>query len=84
MLDRQLTFKQHLEGLCGKVRACNGLLHLLARSTRGAHASVLRTSVLGLVYSAAEYAPAWCRSTHPKKLDVVSNDKLWPFLAAGT
>ena len=43
----------------------------------GAHASVLRTSALGLVYSATEYAaPAWCRSTHTKKLDVSLNDTL--------
>jgi len=77
MLDRQLTFRQRLEGLCGKVRTRNYLLRLLAGSTWGAHTSVLRTSALGLVYSAAEYAaPAWCRSTHTKKLDVALNDTL--------
>jgi len=77
MLDRQLTFKQHLEGLCGKVRAHNYLLCLLAGSTWGVHASVLRTSVLSLVYSATEYAtPAWCRSIHTEKLDVALNDTL--------
>jgi len=54
MLDRQLTFRQRLEGLCGKVRTRNYRLRLLAGSTWGAHASVLRTSALGLVYSAAE------------------------------
>jgi len=56
-LDRQLTFRQHLEGLCGKVIARNYLLPLLAGSTRGAHASVLLGSALALIYSAAEYAP---------------------------
>ena len=67
-LDRQLTFKQRFKSLCGKVRARNCLLRLLAGSTWGANASVLRTSALGLVYSAAEHAaPAWCRSTHTKK-----------------
>ena len=76
-LDRQLTFRQHLDGLCGKVRALNCLLRLLAGSTWGAHASVLRTSALGLVYSAVEYAaPAWCHSTHTKKLDVALNDAM--------
>jgi len=39
-LDRQLTFRQHLEGLCGNVRARNCLLRLLASSTWGARASV--------------------------------------------
>jgi len=76
-LDRQLTFKQRFKSLCGKVRARNCLLRLLAGSTWGANASVLRTSALGLVYSAAEHAaPAWCRSTHTKKLDVALNDTL--------
>ena len=75
-LDRQLTFRQHLN-LCGKVRARNCLLRLLAGSTWGAHASVLRTSALGLVCSSAEFAaPAWCRSTHTKKLDVALNGTL--------
>jgi len=37
----------------------------------GTHASVLRTSALALVYSAAGYVvSAWCHSTHAKKLDV--------------
>jgi len=77
ILDRQPTFKQHLEGLSGKVRARNCLLRLLAGSAWGANASVLRTSALALVYSAAEYAsPAWFRRTHTKKLDVALNDKL--------
>jgi len=74
-LDRQLTFKQHLEGLCDNVRARNCLLRLLVGSTWGANTPVPRTLALGLVYSAAEYAaPAWCRSTHTKKLDVALND----------
>jgi len=73
MFDPQLTFRQHLEGLCGKVRARNCLLRLLADSTT----SVLRTSALELVYSATEYAaPASCRSTQTKKLDVALNDTL--------
>ena len=77
MPDRQLTFRQHLEGLCGKVRARNCLPRLLAGSTWGVHASVLRTSALALAYSAAEYAaPAWCRSTHTKKLDAALNDTM--------
>jgi len=53
--DCQLTFRQHLEGLCVKVRVRNCLLRLLAGSTWGAHASVLQTSVLVLVYSAVQH-----------------------------
>ena len=37
----------------------------------------LRTGALALVYSAAEYAsPAWCRSTHTRKLDVALNNTM--------
>ena len=67
-MDRQLTFKQHIEALRGKVASRNNLLRRLAGSSWGAYTSTLRTGALALVYSAAEYAaPAWCRSTHVKK-----------------
>jgi len=49
MLDRQLTFKQHLKGLCSKVRACDCLLRVLAGSTWGAHSCSANFNVdLGL------------------------------------
>ena len=76
-MDRQLTFKQHIEALRGKVASRNNLLRRLAGSSWGAYTSTLRTGALALVYSAAEYAaPAWCRSTHVKKLDVTLNDTM--------
>ena len=76
-LDRQLTFKQHIEALRGKVTSRNDLLRRLACSSWGAHTRTLRTGALALVYSAAEYAaPAWCRSSHVKKLDVTLNDTM--------
>ena len=50
-LDGQLTFRQPLERLCGNVRAGNCLLRLLAGSTWGDHASILRTAALALVYT---------------------------------
>ena len=50
---------------------------LLVHSGELTHVLRLRTGALALVYSAAEYAaPAWCRSTHVKKLDVTLNDTL--------
>ena len=56
------------------MNARNGLLRCLAGSSCGAYISTLRTGSLALVYSAAEYAsPAWCRSTHTRKLDVALN-----------
>ena len=67
-LDRQLTYRQHLESLRAKVSSRNNLLRRLAGSSWGASASTLRTGALALVYSAAEYAsPAWSRSAHAKK-----------------
>ncbi len=76
-LDRQLTYKEHLKALCAKVSARNNLLCHLAGSSCGASTSTLRTSALALVYSAAEYSsPAWCRSSHVKKLDVTLNDTM--------
>ena len=60
-----------------KVNARNGLLRCLAGSSWGAYTSTLRTGALALVYSADEYAsPAWCRSTHTRKLDVALNDTM--------
>ena len=43
----------------------------------GAGAKTLRTAVLSLIYSTAEYcAPAWCRSAHTRLIDSVLNDVL--------
>ena len=68
-LDRQLTYKQHLDSLRAKVSSRNNLLRRLAGSSWGASPSTLRTGALALVYSAAEYAsPAWSRSAHAKKI----------------
>ena len=59
------------------MNARNGLLRCLAGSSWGAYTSTLRTGALALVYSAAEYAsPAWCPSTHTRKLDVALNDTM--------
>ena len=76
-LDRQLTYKEHLKSITAKVSSRNNLLRRLAGSMWGASATTLRTSALALVYSAAEYAsPAWCRSSHAKKLDTALNDTM--------
>ncbi|XP_072169950.1 uncharacterized protein [Diadema setosum] len=76
-LDRQLTFKHHLESLRAKVSSRNNLLRRLAGSSWGANTSTLRTRALALVYSAAEYAAsAWCRSVHTHKLDTTLNETL--------
>ena len=76
-LGRQLTYCQHLEGLRSKISARNNLLRCLAGTSWVAKTLTLRTSALAVVYSAAEYStPAWCRSKHTRKLDVVLNDTM--------
>ena len=67
-LDRQLTYRQHLEGLRSKVSAGNSLIRCLAGTSCGAKTSTLRISTLAVAYSVAKYAaPAWCRSKHTRK-----------------
>ena len=76
-LDRQLTYRQHIEGLRGKVMARSNFIRCLSGSTWGANAKTLRTAALAIVYSSAEYAtPVWSRSSHTKKLDVSLNDTM--------
>ena len=49
-LDRQLTYRQHLELLCAKVFSRNKLLRRLAGSSWGASPSTLIIGALTLVY----------------------------------
>lgn len=76
-MDRTLTFKQHLEGLERKLSSRINIIRKLAGSTWGADPSTLRSSVLALVYSTAEYcAPIWLNSSHTYKVDVQLNNAL--------
>ena len=69
-LDRQLTYRNHLEGCANKIAKRNCLLRKLAGTSWGASQTVLRTSSLALCYSVAEYcAPVWTRSSHTNKVD---------------
>ena len=76
-LDRALTYRHHLEALSKKLFTHVSLLRRLAGSGWGAGAKTLRTAVLSLIYSTAEYcAPAWRRNAHTRLLDSVLNDAL--------
>ena len=76
-LDRLLTFRHHLEALRKKLSTRVSLLRRLAGSGWGAGAETLRSSVLSLVYSIAEYyAPVWCRRTSTRLIDRILNDAL--------
>ena len=55
MLDRSLTYRQHLESLRKKLTSRVALLRRLAGCGWGAGATTLRTATLALVHSTAEY-----------------------------
>lgn len=77
VLDRSLTSKQHLEQTAAKIQARNNLLRRLAGISWGANFTLLRTSVLSLAFSVAEYcSPAWHNSSHTKKVDTALNNSM--------
>ena len=68
-LDGQLTFRQHLKGVCANVTVRNNLL----QRHGGADTLTNRTIALAVVYSAVEYTyPIWCCSKHTMKLGICS------------
>ena len=74
-LDRILSYKQHLEGLKGKVEARNNIMRKLTTTKWGANASTLRSTGLALCFSTAEYAcSTWGRSAHAKKINMALNN----------
>ena len=76
-LDRTLSFKYHLEKLGKKLNSRINIIRKLASTSWGADVDTLRTSTIGLVYSAAEYcAPVWTNSSHTYKVDVQLNKVL--------
>ena len=76
-LERQLTYRQHLEGLRSVVSARNRMIRCLAGTSWSAKTLTLLISALAVAYRVAEYAaPAWCRSKHKRKLDVALNDTM--------
>ena len=69
ILDRTLSYKEHIHNTKMKVATRNNLLRKLS-SKWGANASTIRTTALALCYSVAEYAaPVWARSSHSHKLN---------------
>jgi len=76
-LDRTLSYREHLTKTAGKLKNRNNLLMKLAGSTWGASTNTLRSPVLTLCYSAAEYcAPVWSRSAHTSQVDVQLNSTM--------
>ena len=76
-LDRSLAFRSHLTKLKCKISARVALIRRLACTNWGASFCTLRTSVMALVLSAAEYcAPVWTQSAHTRRVDVPLHDAL--------
>ncbi|KAI5729094.1 hypothetical protein M8J77_025260 [Diaphorina citri] len=77
VLDRSLTFKEYLNKTALKLQTRNNLIQKLTNTSWGAHADVLRTSALALVYSTAEYcSPVWLQSCHTQRVDVQLNSTM--------
>jgi len=77
MLDRTLSFREHLTKTAGKLKNRSNLLMKLTGSGWGANAETLWTSALALCYSVAEYcAPVWSRSPHTGLVDVPLNSTM--------
>ena len=69
-LDRSLTYNPALTKLSEKLKPRINLIQKLAGTDWGANGDILRTAVLSLVYSVAEYcAPVWYRSSHLNKVN---------------
>jgi len=78
MLNRSLTYCQHLESLRKKLTSPRvALLRRLADSGLGARATTLRTATPALAHPTAEHcAPVWCRSAHTCLTDPAINNAL--------
>ena len=75
ILDRTLSFRQHLIDTAAKTSSRCSLLKRLTGSKWGADFTTLRTTALGLCFSVAEYcSPVWGNSAHCSKLDASLNE----------
>lgn len=73
-MDRSMIYQPNLEKLSQKLKSRNNLIQKLASTNMGANGKSLRTAVLSLVFSTAEYcAPVWYNRSHVHKVDVQLN-----------
>jgi hypothetical protein len=76
-LDRTLTNNAHLTKTSKKISARMNIVRKLPATGWGAGTETLRTAVLAIVYSTAEYcAPVWLNSVHISKIDVQLNNAM--------
>ena len=71
-LDRSLTLRHHLVALNKKTNFARHTVAATCKLRMECWCQTLRTVVLSLVYSRAEYcAPVWCRGAHTRFIDSV-------------
>ncbi len=69
-LDRNLSFKEHITKLKGKLTPRNSLLSKLGTTSWGTGPKTLKQTALALFYSTADYCGPICeRSCHDHKID---------------
>lgn len=74
VLDRSLTYKNHIESIKRKIKSRINIINNLAGTSWGASFNTLKTTALALVYSVAEYcSPVWLNSQHSSKIDIEIN-----------
>jgi len=77
ILDRSLTYKEHLEKLSMKLRTRLNIIRMLAGTEWGASPDTLRISTLSLMYNTMNYSsPVWINSAHTNKIDTQINAAL--------
>ena len=77
ILDRTLSYHQHLLNTAAKIRKRCNLLQKLASNHWGADFTTFHTSTLAICFSVAEYCcPIWSQSHHCKKVDTSLNECL--------
>ena len=73
--DRALCYKERIHKMKCKTSARNNILRKLSNRKWGAKPATIKTTVIALCYSTAEYAcPVWERLKHESKLDPALNE----------
>ena len=69
VLDRSLTFKEHISKNSNKLNSRINIIQKPAEVSWGAHTQVLKTSSMSLVYSTAEYCAPVLEKQHSYKIN---------------
>ena len=77
ILDRSLTYKEHLEKLSMKLRTRLNIIRMLAGTEWSASPDTFRIITLSIMYNTMNYSsPVWINSAHTNKIDTQINAAL--------